>query len=138
MNLPDFANLSLSQIAGILLSLAALVFITGLGKAITTATVLWTYCAAWLTDWAGKALVLLAVAAVGKGIPPLLEPNQWVQILFIPAAIAYTAAALASLAKNLGVDLSNLPFARNAAAVFGTKAVRSDVTPAATSGNPPT
>lgn len=137
MDLPDFANLNLSQIAGLLASLAGLVFLSGVGKALVSSTVLWTYVAAWVNDWLGKGLVLVALAAVGQGIAGFIEPNQLVSVIFIPAATTYVLSALAAIAKNAGVDLSNLPFASRAATVFGPKAVRSDAAPAVTSGNPP-
>lgn len=133
--MPDFANLTIGQIAGYIVSIAVLVWITGVGKALASTTVLWTYVAGWLSDWLGKGGVLLALAIVGKGIPGITEKNDLVQIIFIPAAAAYVIAALAAIAKNVGVDIGNLPFASKAEAVFGPQAVRSKVTPAVTSSS---
>jgi hypothetical protein len=137
MNLPDLTALTLSQIVAMLATLAGLVFISGVGKAISSSTVLWTYVAAWLSDWLGKGLVLAALAAAGKGVPGILEPNQLVDAIFVAGGLTYIAAALAAIAKNVGVDLSKLPFASRAATVFGADAVRADVVPATTSGPPP-
>lgn len=124
MALPDFANLTLDQIAGLLVPLAGLVLISGVSRALLSSTVLWTYLAAWLTDWIGKGLVLLALAAVGQGIPNLITPNPLVSAIFVPAAATYVVAALAAIAKNVGVDLGSLPFASKAAEVFGPKATK--------------
>lgn len=116
--LPNLGSLSLGELAGYLFPLAALVFLAGIGKALASATVLWTYVAQWLVSWLLPAFVLLATAAVGQGIPGWITPNVAVSIVFGIAAAAYVAAAVASIARSLGVDMSRLPFASNAELVF--------------------
>lgn len=118
MTLPDFASLSIGEVAGLLLPLAALVFVSGIGRALATATVLWTYAADWITSWMLPALVLVAVCAVGQGVPPYVPPNVAISVVFGLAAVAYFAAAVAAVARNLGVDMSRLPFSRNVAVAF--------------------
>lgn len=130
MTLPDYGSLTLGQLAGHLIPLAVLVALTGIGRAVTSATVLYTYLGAWVSSWLGPVLVLLAVAAVGQGIPGLIEPNALVAVLFVPAVVAWVTAALAAIAKNLGLDLASLPFARNAGTLFGAAAVGRPEVPA--------
>jgi hypothetical protein len=129
VNIPDFGHLTLGQIAGYLVPLAGLVFACGFVRAAVSAVLLWTYVKDWLVSWLAPVFVLLALAAVGQGVPGLgIEPNGAVQLIFIPAALAYVASALASIAKSVGVDLSRLPFASQVRTVWEEPAVKAPPT----------
>lgn len=131
MNVPDFAHLTSGQIAGFLVGLAFAIWLAGVGKAVVSQTVLWTYTAEWLSGWLVKAGICFGLAVIGNGIPGIVEPNEIVKLSVIPALVTYTAAAAAAIAKSLGLDLSKLPLAARVETVFDAARVRSAVTPAA-------
>jgi hypothetical protein len=111
----DLTQLPLDQIAAALFALAGLVFLAGIGRALVSASVLWTYAGHWITANLLPAFVLIATAAVGQGVPALhLPADPLVGAIFAAGSVAYVASAVASIATSLGVDPAALPRSSNA------------------------
>jgi hypothetical protein len=136
VQLPDFAHMTSGQIAGFLVGVAFAVWLAGVGKAIVSRTVLWTYTAEWLSGWLVKAAICLGLTIVGNGIPGIIEPNDLVKAAVVPALLSYAAAAAAAIAKSFGLDLSKLPLASNVYAAFEPARIRASA-PVSPTGNGP-